>query len=211
MTNVTMQAKTITAKLRDAVPVRFMESGEEKARYRNIDIPDSLKELEITDFAFDTVTDGKITFQLFFDEGVLPQEFPAIREKFTRAEKAAMKATAAEETEAPTETETTEETAATIETEESTEVIVNIAAPIDADNPPSKFGDMVLHYNVAGDQRKALVTAIAEITGAEAEYKKAPTYAYEIGNYRVDRNGTLTGEHNQDLIDALAERGFIAA
>ena len=96
MTNATMQAKTITAKLRDAVPVRFMVEDAEVIRYRNIDIPDSLKELEITSFAFDTVTDGKITFQLFFAQGILPQEFPAIREKMTRAEKAAAKAAAAE-------------------------------------------------------------------------------------------------------------------
>ena len=86
-----MKAKTITAKLRDAVPVRFMVEGDEVTRYRNIDIPDSLKEIEIRDFAFDTVTDGKITFQLFFDEGVLPEEFPAARAKMTREEKAAAK------------------------------------------------------------------------------------------------------------------------
>ena len=43
MTN-TMKAKTITAKLRDAVPVRFMVDSEEVAQYRNIDIPDALTE-----------------------------------------------------------------------------------------------------------------------------------------------------------------------
>ena len=128
---MTMQAKTITAKLRDAVPVRFMESGEEKARYKNIDIPDSLKELEIRDFAFDVVTDGKITFQLFFDEGILPTEFPAAREKVTRAAKAKeikredLAATAAEAIEATT----------------GSEVIVNIPTPTDVLKVMTDKGD----------------------------------------------------------------------
>ena len=67
---------------------------------------------------------------------------------------------------------------------------------------------MKIAYNVTGDQRKALVTAIGEITGETPIYKKAPTYAFAIGNYFVDRNGTLTGEYNQELIDALAAEGF---
>ena len=201
-----MKAGKITAKLRDAVPVRFMVNGEEVKMYRNIDIPDSLKEIEITDFKFDVPADGKISFRLFFEEGVLPAEFPAARSKMTRAEKAEAKAAA--------ETSTAEVAAETEETEDTNPevpaVIVNIAAPIDADNPPSNFGDMVIHYNVTGDERKKLVTAISEITGAAAEYKKPPTYAYEIGNYTVDRNGTLIGKSDTTLIDALAERGFVA-
>ena len=60
----TMKAGTITAKLRDAVPVCFYENGSEVTRYRNIDIPDSLKELEIKDFAFNIAQDGKITLTL---------------------------------------------------------------------------------------------------------------------------------------------------
>ena len=43
MTN-TMKAGKITAKLRDAVPVRFMVENEEVKQYKNIDIPDVLKE-----------------------------------------------------------------------------------------------------------------------------------------------------------------------
>ena len=40
--------------------------------------------------------------------------------------------------------------------------------------------------------RKGLVKAIAEITGTTAAYKGAPTFAYEIGEYTIDRNSTLT-------------------
>jgi hypothetical protein len=89
-----MKAGTITAKIRDAVWVRFMEGETEKIRYRNIEMPLSLKDLEITDFTFDVPTDasGKITFKLYFAEGILPEEFPAPRPRVTRAEKAAAKA-----------------------------------------------------------------------------------------------------------------------
>ena len=74
-----MKTGQITAKLRDAVPIEFYQEGNERARYRNIDIPDSLKELEITDFKFITPEDGKITFRLFFEDGILPAVFPPIR------------------------------------------------------------------------------------------------------------------------------------
>ncbi|PWL99734.1 MAG: hypothetical protein DBY09_02675 [Selenomonadales bacterium] len=55
----TMKAGKITAKLRDAVPVCFMEDGEEVKRYQNIEIPDSLKELEMLDFRFNVQWTGR--------------------------------------------------------------------------------------------------------------------------------------------------------
>ena len=39
---------------------------------------------------------------------------------------------------------------------------------------------MRIHYNVTGEQRKAMVKVIAETTGAQAKYMRTPTYAYEI-------------------------------
>lgn len=87
-----MKAGRITAKLRDAVPVCFMVDGKEMARYKNIELPDAHKELEIMDFRFNVPMDGKITFELIFDKGVLPDVFPPARTKVTRAEKAAAKA-----------------------------------------------------------------------------------------------------------------------
>lgn len=82
-----MKAGKITAKIRDAVKVRLMEDGKERMMYRNIDLPDAIKELEIMDFGFDTHLDGKIDFMLHFDKGILPEVFPAIREKGTRKPK----------------------------------------------------------------------------------------------------------------------------
>ena len=46
--------------------------------------------------------------------------------------------------------------------------------------------------------------------GAPAVYQNAPTFAYAIGEYRVDKEGTLTGPANEALITALQVRGFIA-
>ncbi len=45
----------------------------------------------------------------------------------------------------------------------------------------------------------------------EPEYKAAPSFAYEIGDYMVDKEGTLTGPENPALIENLKEQGFIAA
>ena len=66
-------------------------------------------------------------------------------------------------------------------------------------------------YHVTGIRRKELVAAVGGLTGAEPEYKAAPSFAYEIGDYIVDKNGTLIGEHSPALVAALAEQGFAAA
>ena len=50
---------------------------------------------------------------------------------------------------------------------------------------------MVLHFNVKGESRKAMVTAIEKEIGGKARYLGVPSYAYEIGNYTVGRNGEL--------------------
>ena len=74
-----MKAAKITAKLRDAVPVCIYTMGEEQARYKNIELPDSIKALEIMDFGFDIDATGWISFHLYFDQGILPEEFPEAR------------------------------------------------------------------------------------------------------------------------------------
>ncbi len=76
-----MKAGKIIAKLRDAVPVCFMVEGKEVKRYKNIELPDELKELEIKDFKFHVPQDEKIVFHLIFDKGILPEVFPAERPK----------------------------------------------------------------------------------------------------------------------------------
>lgn len=51
---------------------------------------------------------------------------------------------------------------------------------------------MVLHFNVTGEKRKAMVKAIEKGLGIKAEYLGAPSFAYEAGGYRVGKDGTLT-------------------
>ena len=63
-------------------------------------------------------------------------------------------------------------------------------------------------YGITGKDRKALVLAISEILGIEQKYCGSPKYEFIIGNYMVDRNGTLTGPENISLVSWLEEKGF---
>ncbi len=47
-----MKTGQITAKLRDAVQVCLMVEGNEVKRYKNIELPDAIKEIELSDFHF---------------------------------------------------------------------------------------------------------------------------------------------------------------
>ena len=67
---------------------------------------------------------------------------------------------------------------------------------------------MKANFNLKGAQRKNLIKAISEILNEKAEYQGVPSYAYRIGEYTVDRKGTLTGPEMFGLLTALAERGF---
>lgn len=58
---------------------------------------------------------------------------------------------------------------------------------------------MVLHFNVKGESRKAMVTAIEKEIGVKARYLGVPSYTYEIGNYTVGRNGELEFGDFDDL------------
>ena len=199
-----MKTGKITAKLRDAVPVCLMVNGEEVKRYKNIELPDALKEVEMTDFHFNVHMDGKITFEIHYEEGALPEIFPEARTRVSRAAKAAAKAAAQESTEVmaveatePEERSQTEEIPAEDSGEPTTE--------------ESEQGGIKAAYNVTGVRRKQLVTAVGDFIGAKPEYLRAPTYAFAVGSYNIDKEGTLTGPENPALIESLKEQGFIAA
>lgn len=63
-------------------------------------------------------------------------------------------------------------------------------------------------FNVTGKERKALASAISEILNQTIKYLGAPTFVYEIGGYRIDKAGTVTGEYDLNLFVGLAERNF---
>ena len=73
---------------------------------------------------------------------------------------------------------------------------------------------MTIYYNA--QDRKPLVKAISEFTGADAVYMRTPTYAYQIDYFTVTREGNLEFDDRADseeiegLIEFLTERGFIA-
>ncbi len=70
---------------------------------------------------------------------------------------------------------------------------------------------MKINYNVTGSSRKSLVNAISQELNAPAKYLGAPTFAYEIGAYRMDKNGLLEGEDNPGLVaDLCGLHGFKA-
>lgn len=70
---------------------------------------------------------------------------------------------------------------------------------------------MKANYNVTGNDRKALVKAIADLTRDKAVYKFMPTCAYEIGDITVDKEGGVTCEDADKLtriIESLIVDGF---
>lgn len=69
---------------------------------------------------------------------------------------------------------------------------------------------MRIHYNLTGTERKSLVGAISQALNAPTKYLGVPTFAYEVGDYHIDKVGTLTGPDNLDLEDALHQAGFDA-
>ncbi len=158
-----MECGKLTAKLRDAVPVCFMVNDREVKRYKNIEIPAEIKHLEYCRFRFDVPEDGgAITFKIWFNEGILPEIWPAERERQHRATK----------------------------------------------QEPTAM--MEQRYGVTGADRKTLVAVISTITGIDARYLGMPSQGYQIGDYLVDREGTLTGPESPVLIAELTAKGFEA-
>ena len=75
---------------------------------------------------------------------------------------------------------------------------------------------MELKYNVTGADRKRLVNLIAEITECDVKYLGAPTFAYEVDCFTIDKNGGVTfddhagSEEIERIIERLYEEGFTA-
>ena len=65
--------------------------------------------------------------------------------------------------------------------------------------------------NAQGKDRKNLVKPIAEIIGRPAKYNGAPVFTYTVGNFTVERDGSITTEDEagmKTLAAALREQGF---
>lgn len=207
-----MEMGKLTAKLRDAVPVCFIEDGKEIKRYKNVEIPDELKVLPFADFKFDVPATGAITFKIMFEAGILPKEWPQARERKRRSVQTAP--VAAKEVASEAAPQTNEPLTDIIEPTEQAEVIN--ATTLEVMPPTEENADTLgnyelveINFNVAGERRKALVEAVSSFIGKKAEYLNAPTFAYRIGDYMVSKTGALIGPESDQLLQALAARNFI--
>jgi hypothetical protein len=205
-----MECGKLTAKLRDAVLVCFMVDGKEVKRYKNIEIPDKIKQLPFISFNFDVPTTGAITFNIHFSPGVLPEQWPEPRQRKTRASKAVR-----------LPNNISQETAAMLAAsvrlggyaDAETVAALATGAITEADDTEEEIKVSVpdkIAFNITGERRKTLVETIANYTGEKAVYQNAPSFAYHIGAYAVDKIGTLTGPIDHAIINWLANEGFTA-
>ena len=61
------------------------------------------------------------------------------------------------------------------------------------------------------ENRKDLIKRIEQLTGLHAVYTRMPECAFEIGAFKVERDGTLvlTAEASKEVVDTLLEEGLI--
>ena len=57
---------------------------------------------------------------------------------------------------------------------------------------------MTIKYNVTGAKRKELVLKIADWLGCEVKYLGAPSFAYEVDYFNIDKDGALSFDDNAD-------------
>ena len=73
---------------------------------------------------------------------------------------------------------------------------------------------MEVRYNVSGQRRKELISAMAELLEAKPRYNGAPSFSYTVGDYLVDKQGMVSfsdftdSEEVEMLLEGLTERGF---
>ena len=72
---------------------------------------------------------------------------------------------------------------------------------------------MILHFNVTGEKRKELVKVMESALGTKAKYLGMPTAAYQVGAYKVSKDGEVscTDEHlaqDQMIWETCKAAGF---
>ena len=73
---------------------------------------------------------------------------------------------------------------------------------------------MEIQLTLNGRSRKEAANCIGEVLGVEPLYKRAPSYAYEIGGMVIDLHGVLSiadgSEHLQPVLEGLQKAAFCA-
>ena len=73
---------------------------------------------------------------------------------------------------------------------------------------------MTVKYNVTGAKRKELAQLISNFTGCDIKYNGAPTFAYEVDYFTIDKSGALSFDDKADsevierLLEMLYDNGF---
>lgn len=73
---------------------------------------------------------------------------------------------------------------------------------------------MNIKYGVTGNDRKALAQALAALNNCEATYQGAPTFNYIVGDYAIDKDGTIICPDSaapntvHQLIEDLGVKGY---
>ena len=71
---------------------------------------------------------------------------------------------------------------------------------------------MIKHFNAIGEAKKRLVKLISSHLGVESRYLGAPSFAYSIGNYTVNKDGSLSWDEDDErtagLLEAIKAEGF---
>ena len=74
---------------------------------------------------------------------------------------------------------------------------------------------MTYDFNCTGQNRKDLVKTLSTITGEDAKYQGAPSFAYRVNRFLIDKNGGLTPDLEVNpgdieyVLEHLAEAGFV--
>ena len=68
-----------------------------------------------------------------------------------------------------------------------------------------------MNIKLTTDNRKAVATRLAEITGLDSHYTKAPRFAYEVGPYSIEKDGSILTAEDTDLqpLLTLVDEGMI--
>lgn len=105
----------------------------------------------MNDFHFNVHMDGKIIFEIHYEEETLPKVLSEARTRVNQVAKTAAKENVIEH-----------------------EATYNVPVP-----------------------HKELVITIGSFISAKSKYLRAPTYAFAVGSYNIDKDGTLTSSSSR--------------
>ena len=74
---------------------------------------------------------------------------------------------------------------------------------------------MTIKVNAQGAERKRLVKAVSDWLGVRAKYLGAPTFSYSVGDFTIEKDGSLSyddracGKAVENLLKHISDEGFV--